>query len=88
MKTKSSFGKLNIKDYYEGFIATVVGAILTSVYQMLESGVVNLTWAYWKPVLIGALSAGVLWLLKKTLTNSDGKFGKTENTNTTNNGGT
>lgn len=76
---KSAFLSLKAKDLVKGLIIAIITAIVTGVYQSIDAGTFALTWLYFKPILLTGLGAGLSYLLKNWLTNSDDKFLKPEN---------
>ena len=76
---KSALLKLNINDYLKGFVVAVITAMLTSVLSILQSGgAIEWTWLFWQPTVYAALIAGISYLLKNILTNSEDQFLKSE----------
>ena len=75
---KSTFLSLNWLDALKGFILSVLTALVTSVYQLIEAGTIQFTWVFWQPVVYSALAAGLAYIVKNFLTSSDDKFLKTE----------
>jgi hypothetical protein len=69
----SDFLKLNVKDFIKGLIVSVISAVLTIISTTVQAG--NFTFD-WKQIGIVALTAGVAYITKNFLTNSDGKLGK------------
>ena len=74
---KSSFLNLNMADLLKGFLVAVIAALLTGVYNAIQTGI-SWTWAFWSPILLTALGAGIAYLLKNLFTNSSNQFAKTE----------
>lgn len=75
---KSNFLNLNWKDLVKGFIVAVITAIITAVYEAIQAGTIQFTWPFFEPVLITALGAGLAYLIKNWLTNSNDQFVKKE----------
>jgi len=71
MKKKSKFLRLNQRDFLKGLIVTIISAIITTITQMVGSGI--------NPEEIGtvALVAGASYLSKNLIENSRGDI-KTE----------
>jgi len=80
MKT-SSFLSLKWKDALKGLITAVLTTIATSVYEIINNGALP-TKAQWHVVIISGAGAGIAYVLKNLLTNSNDQFLKTENTST------
>jgi len=72
--TNSNFLNLNGKDLIKGFIVAFLGALLSIVYNYIEAGTLVFTWAFFKPVLLTSLGAGIAYLLKNFFTNSEQNF--------------
>jgi hypothetical protein len=73
----SKFLRLNWRDFLNGIIVAIFCSFITGLYQIIANGgIVN--WITLKPVVIAAIGAGVSYLTKNLLTNSKGKFLKTE----------
>jgi hypothetical protein len=72
----SAFGKLNKNDIVKGVIVAILTALVASLYNGLETGGLSLTWLYFKPIVLSSLGAGLGYLLKNVLTNSNGQIGK------------
>jgi len=73
----SSFLKLNFQDLLKGVIVTVLTSVLTSVYTIIQSGVMP-TLAELKTIALTGLMAGIAYLCKNILTNSNGQVLKSE----------
>lgn len=69
----SKFLRLNRRDFIRGLIVTVICTLITGIYQVIASGF-EFNWITFKPVLIAAIGAGISYLTKNLLTNSEGKF--------------
>lgn len=67
---KSSFLNLNVKDLLKGFIVAIVTALLTGVYQVIQSGGM-FNWETVKPVVLASIGAGLSYIIKNYLTNSN-----------------
>lgn len=74
---KSTFLKLNTKDIVKALILTFITALLTGIYQLLQTNRL-LTWDSLKPVVISSIAAMLGYLLKNVFTNSEDKFMATE----------
>lgn len=64
---------INWQDLLKGLITTFLTAFLTSIYQWINGGSFP-TVAQWKTAAIVGLAAGIGYLLKNFLTNSQDKF--------------
>jgi hypothetical protein len=68
---KSGFAKLNIEDFFKGLIVAVLSALVTFLYNTMDSGEVVLNW---KMITTTSLSAALAYIIKNYLTNDEGKF--------------
>jgi hypothetical protein len=74
---RSEFLNLNSRDLYKGLIVVVICTFIAGVYQLIANGGV-INWITLKPVVIAAAGAGISYLTKNLLTNSQGDFMKME----------
>lgn len=72
---KSSLLTLDSKDFIKGFLVSVITAIVTVVYNTIQTGTLAFDW---KAIAIAALSAGLAYITKNLLTNSQDQFLKKE----------
>jgi hypothetical protein len=86
---------LNGNDFLKGLVVTVLTAIITGVYQLIQNNQNFMTWISFKPILIASLGAGLAYMLKNFSQNSQGEMFKKDsstidslNVNRTNNAGT
>lgn len=70
---RSKFLRLNSRDFIKGIIVTVICTFITGLYQLIASGF-TVDWVTIKPVVIAAIGAGVSYLTKNLLTNTNGDF--------------
>jgi hypothetical protein len=70
---RSKFLRLNSRDFIKGLIVTVICTFITGFYQLIANGF-TVEWITLKPVVIAAVGAGVSYLTKNLLTNSNGEF--------------
>lgn len=76
---KSSFFTLNWKDLVKGFVMAILTALITGIYQALQSpGGIQFTWLFFQPIVYTAIAGGLAYLIKNWLTNTDDKFLKPE----------
>jgi len=74
---KSKFLRLDRRDFIKSLTVTIICTFITGTYQLIaEGGVIN--WVTLKPVVIAAIGAGVSYLTKNLLTNSQGEMFTTE----------
>lgn len=74
---KSDFLTLNARDFIKGLIIVIICSFITGFYQLIANGG-TINWITLKPVVIAAVGAGVSYLTKNLLTNSNGDFMKSE----------
>ena len=74
---KSKFLTLDTKDAVNGFVVAFLSAALTAVLATLDSGTLP-TLAELKSAGIIGLTAGLSYLIKNVLTNSNGELVKAE----------
>lgn len=75
---QSVFLWLNKHDLVKGFLMAILGALLSGAYQAINEGTINFTWAFWKPIVITSVGAGIAYLIKNLFTNSEGTLAKPE----------
>jgi len=64
----SSLFTLNSKDWTKGLVIAILTAIITVVYNTIQTGALVLDW---KAISIAAISAALAYITKNLLTNSD-----------------
>jgi hypothetical protein len=64
----SSLFTLNSKDWVKGLVVAVLTAIITVVYNTIQTGALLLDW---KAISIAAISAALAYITKNLLTNSE-----------------
>jgi len=69
----SNFFSLNWFDLAKGLLVAVIGAILTAVYQAIQAGQLTWTWAFFQPIVLTGLGAGLAYLIKNFFSNSAGE---------------
>lgn len=68
---------VNQKTIITGFLWSVVGAFLTGVYTAVTAVPPHFPVGdEWKTMAMGAVAAGITYLFKNLLTNSEGKIGR------------
>ena len=67
---KSAFLKLNFIDLVKGFVLAIITTLIASVYQIMQAGTIQFTWAFWQPILYSAIAGGLAYLIKNLFTNS------------------
>ena len=68
----SNFLNLNWLDLLKGSLVAIIGAILTAVYQAIQAGAFSFTWAFWQPIVLAGVGAGLAYLIKNFFSNSSG----------------
>jgi len=68
----SNFFSLNWLDLGKGLLVAVIGAILTGIYEAITAGSLTWTWAFFQPIVLTGVAAGIAYLIKNFLTNSNG----------------
>jgi len=68
---KSGFGKLNVQDFFRGLIIAVLTALVTFLYNTMESGELVFNW---KQIATTSLTAALAYIIKNYLSNSEGAF--------------
>ncbi len=74
----TTFGTLSWKDSLKGLIVAIGTALITGLMQSLQSGQLPVTGAQLMPIALAAGSAGLAYIGKNFLTNSEDQFGKKE----------
>ena len=70
---KGKFGTLVLSDWWKGLLITVFTTLLTGIYGILSAGDFP-TWDQFKPYLVSSIAAGISYVLKNLLSNSEGQF--------------
>ena len=71
---RSGFLKLNARDFAKGLLLAVITAVITGLYELLQSGTFAFDWLTLKPIVIAAVSAALAYLLKNLFTNTEGQI--------------
>ena len=70
----SKFFRLNASDFIKGLVLTLLTALVTGLYELIQSGwVLTFDWITFKPIVMTAVAAALSYLIKNLLTNSDGQ---------------
>ncbi|HRY33400.1 MAG TPA: hypothetical protein P5531_10575 [Bacteroidales bacterium] len=56
--------KINAYDIFKGFLVAVLTALITGCYNAIQNGGLDLTWLFFKPILLYSFGAGLAYLLK------------------------
>lgn len=70
----SGFLKLNLNDLFKGAIVAAIVALLGALQQALNTQGIDVRVYDWAAIGNASLVAGVGYILKNLLTNTDGKF--------------
>lgn len=73
----SKFLNLNWSDFAKGLTVAVLTAVVAGVGDIIKTGAIP-TFIQMKIIGLAAVSAGVAYILKNLLTNSEGQFLKAE----------
>ena len=71
----SLFLSLNTKDFIKGLLIAVLSAVVTILYNTIQTG--SLTFD-WKAIALTAMSSALAYIMKNLFTNSTGGFLKKE----------
>lgn len=73
----SNFLKLNLQDLLKGVFVAFITSVLSGVYAIIQSGAIP-TMAELKVIALSGCTAGIAYLLKNLMTNSNGNLLKNE----------
>ena len=71
---KNELLKIGKNDFVKGFIMAILTAIVTALYTSIQSGKLPSTIEDFKVIGLSSLSAGLVYLMKNFLSNSEGEF--------------
>ena len=71
----SSIFTLNKADFFKGLVIAVLTAVITLLYNTVQTGTLDFDW---KAISTAAVSAALAYIMKNLLTNSSGEFLKKE----------
>jgi hypothetical protein len=74
---KADFLSIGWKDILKGLVMAFLSAILTGIYQLLQTGAI-FNWPTLKPVLLVGVTAMVAYIIKNFFTNSQNQLLVTE----------
>jgi len=70
----SKFLRLNATDFFKGFILALLTALVTGLYELIQSGwALTFDWVTFKPIVMTTVAAALSYLIKNLLTNSGGE---------------
>lgn len=75
---QSKILSLQWRDALKGLFLTMITVIVATLYKLIEAGEFPTDIESWKAILISSFGAGLCYLLKNFLTNSDDKILKKE----------
>lgn len=78
MKKVPGLFQLASRDIIKGFITSILASVLTAVMTMINSGNIPTDLASWKPTILAGVAAGIGYILKNFLSNSNDQFMKAE----------
>lgn len=78
MKNTGKLFTVGISDAVKGLIVSVLTVLISMLGSSISNGVFPDTWEDWKVILLASLGAGLSYILKNWLTNSDDQFLKKE----------
>lgn len=73
---KSGLFSIGTVDLLKGLIMAGIAAILTSLYQLIQTGIFPTTLSELKPVLLAGVGAMLAYILKNFFTNNKNQFAK------------
>lgn len=73
MKSSKLFS-LYWKDALKSLLIVIITAFITALYNAVQVGTIEFTWVFFKPIVFASISAGLAYIIKNWLTNSDDKF--------------
>lgn len=71
----SLFLSLNTKDFIKGLLIAVLSAVVTILYNTIQTGSLSFDW---KAIALTAMSSALAYIMKNLFTNSTGGFLKKE----------
>lgn len=70
MKTTGLF-TVGTRDAIKGLFVSMITVVFSMVYSMLNAGTFPMTFEAWKPILLAGAGAGMAYIMKNFLTNSN-----------------
>lgn len=71
----SKFLKLNAADFIKGLALAVITALVTGLYELIQSGwQLTFDWITFKPIVMATAAAALSYLIKNLMTNSSGQL--------------
>jgi hypothetical protein len=71
----STFLNLNTKDFIKGLLVAVLSAVITILYNTIQTGSLDFDW---KSIGVVALTSALAYIMKNLFTNSTGSLLKKE----------
>lgn len=75
---KTDLFSIGAKDLIKSVVMAVLSAVAAGLYNSINNNALPENWQDWKTILLSGFGAGLAYLMKNFLTNSDGKFLKKE----------
>lgn len=75
---EKNFLSVGVKDCIKGAIMALITTLATTLYNCINTGSVPSDWVFWKTQLMIGVGAGISYIIKNWLTNSNGQFAKAE----------
>jgi len=75
MIMNSTLFTLNTKDFIKGLVVAVLSAVVTILYNTIQTGTLDFDW---KQIGVMALTSALAYIMKNLLSNSNGLFLKKE----------
>ena len=77
-KMKSKLFSVNLEDFGKGLLLAVLTALIFGLNELFQSGPFLFDWATFQPIVMAAVAAGLSYILKQFMTNSQGVLLKKE----------
>ena len=74
---KANLFNLNWRDVLKGLIMAFISAVVTGVYQLIQTNGI-ISWVTIKPVIVVGIGAGLSYLIKNYFSNSQTQFATKE----------
>lgn len=73
---------VGMKDAIKGLLVAMLTVLVSMVGSTIQNGIFPETWNEWKVILLASLGAGISYVIKNWLTNSNDQFLKKETNKT------
>jgi hypothetical protein len=71
MEMFSKLGTIKLSDWWRGLVVAVIMAVLTTAYETIQKGLLEINW---NTVLVAGLGAGISYVLKNMGTGQGGQI--------------